>query len=128
MAERLREAVDEMTSAAWYEEQREGPGDRFLDVVRATILHVDATPRAGVVERHASRLALSACCTGVAPAPNDPAFARDFRGLGQIGAWIENPRVGSSILSLGTENTAVSRGFERDAPTLVTLKSVRCVQ
>ncbi len=48
MAELLREAVDEMTSAAaWYEGQREGLGDRFLDVVRATILRVDATPRAG---------------------------------------------------------------------------------
>ena len=48
MAELLREAADEMTSAAaWYEAQREGLGDRFLDVVRATILRVDATPRAG---------------------------------------------------------------------------------
>ena len=37
-----------MTSAAaWYEEQREGLGDRFLDVVRATIVRVDAMPRAG---------------------------------------------------------------------------------
>jgi len=48
VAELLREAVDEMTAAAaWYEEQREGLGDRFLDVVRATILRVDATPHAG---------------------------------------------------------------------------------
>ena len=48
MAELLREAADEMTSAAaWYEAQRDGLGDRFLDVVRATILRVDATPNAG---------------------------------------------------------------------------------
>ncbi len=48
MAELLREGADEMTSAAaWYEAQRDGLGDRFLDVVRATILSVDATPNAG---------------------------------------------------------------------------------
>lgn len=48
MAKVLREAADEMTSAAaWYEAEREGLGDSFLDVVRATILRVDATPHAG---------------------------------------------------------------------------------
>jgi toxin ParE1/3/4 len=43
----LREAAGEMTSAAaWYEERREGLGDRFLDVVRATILRVGEAPLA----------------------------------------------------------------------------------
>jgi hypothetical protein len=43
----LREASDEMrAAAAWYEERREGLGDRFLDIVRATIRRVSEAPLA----------------------------------------------------------------------------------
>jgi len=48
VAEFLREASEEMTeAAAFYEERREGLGERFLDIVEATVLRVDEAPLAG---------------------------------------------------------------------------------
>jgi toxin ParE1/3/4 len=52
VVELLREAAEEMTAAsAFYEERREGLGDRFLDVVRATILRVGQAPLASALFR-----------------------------------------------------------------------------
>jgi hypothetical protein len=48
MAELLREALDEMTeAAAWYEERREGLGERFLDIVQSTLRRIDDAPLTG---------------------------------------------------------------------------------
>lgn len=48
MAELLREALDEMTEAAvWYEERREGLGERFLDIVQATLRRIAEAPLTG---------------------------------------------------------------------------------
>ena len=79
------------------------PGPRFL-------------VNSGAGRRGKTGRTLGFCGTGAAAADKHGPIRRCFCDPPRI----ENPRVGSSILSLGTEFTAVSRGFERERRALGT--------